>query len=344
MTGNIRIPKVGEPMTLPCDSCGSGKPGNAYDPCDHARDDSQSQHSRLPAVVRQLLLSKHAKESCEHVSPVFIPSQEKIIAIVRQARRILFPGYFTKTRLHAGNVEYYLGQETTELYDKLVEQIALAIRHDCRRNNQPCTNCEGRSHHMAIACIESFPRLTGLLATDIQAALDGDPATASQDEVVFCYPGLLAISIYRLAHELFVLKVPIIPRIMTEYAHSLTGIDIHPGATIGEGFFIDHGTGVVIGETTVIGKNVRLYQGVTLGALSLPHDAGVQLRHRKRHPTIEDEVIIYANTTVLGGDTVIGARAVVGGNIWLTESVAPGTRVLLKRPELIFANSHRHNN
>jgi len=127
---------------------------------------------------------------------------------------------------------------------------------------------------------------------------------------------------------------------MTEYAHSLTGIDIHPGATIGEGFFIDHGTGVVIGETTIIGNNVRLYQGVTLGALSLPRDAGVQLRNRKRHPTIEDEVIIYANTTILGGDTVIGARSVIGGNIWLTESVDPDTRVLLKRPELIFANSH----
>ena len=337
MTGNIHIPKAGDTLAPPCDSCG---PCDTSEPCEHVREESQSQHSRLPAVTRQLLLSKHAKESYEHISPVFIPSQEKIIDIVRQARRILFPGYFTKTRLHAGNIEYYLGQETGELYDKLAEQIALAIRHDCRRNHQPCTNCEGRSHHLAIACIESFPRLTSLLATDIQAALDGDPATASQDEVVFCYPGLLAISINRLAHELFVLKVPIIPRIMTEYAHSLTGIDIHPGATIGEGFFIDHGTGVVIGETTIIGENVRLYQGVTLGALSLPRDAGVQLRNCKRHPTIEDEVIIYANTTILGGDTVIGARSIIGGNIWLTESVDPDTRVLLKRPELIFANSH----
>ncbi|MDR3089471.1 MAG: serine acetyltransferase [Desulfobulbaceae bacterium] len=335
MSGNIRIPQAGGSI-----ACGCEQTTCDAQSCDHVREESQSQHTKLPAVVRQLLLSKHAKESCEHVSPVFIPSQEKIIAIVRQARRVLFPGYFTKTRLHAGNVEYYIGQELSELYDKLVEQIALAIRHDCRRNNQPCTNCEGRSHHMAIACLESFPRLTSLLATDIQAALDGDPATSSQDEVVFCYPGLLAISIYRLAHELFLLNVPIIPRIMTEYAHSLTGIDIHPGATIGEGFFIDHGTGVVIGETTLIGKNVRLYQGVTLGALSLPRDAGAQLRHHKRHPTIEDEVIIYANTTILGGDTVIGARSVIGGNIWLTESVAPDTRVFRKRPELIFANSN----
>lgn len=306
--------------------------------CDHIQLSNSSRHDRVPAVVKQLLNSWNTRDCFEHISPVAIPSHDKIIEIVQQARRILFPGYFTKTKLHAANLEYYIGKETTDLYEKVNEQITIAIRHDCRRNDLPCTNCEDRSQRMTLAFIEALPEVTAILATDIRAALAGDPATDSPDEVIFSYPGLLAISIFRLAHQLFRLGVPIIPRIMTEYAHSLTGIDIHPGATIGESFFIDHGTGVVIGETTVIGRNVRLYQGVTLGALSLPRDAGTLLRHKKRHPTIEDEVIIYANTTILGGDTVIGTGAVIGGNIWLTESVEAGTRVMLKRPELIFSN------
>ncbi|MGB5233320.1 MAG: serine acetyltransferase [Desulfoprunum sp.] len=308
------------------------------DICNHIQISQSSRHDKVPAVVNRLLNSWSTKECYDHISPVSIPSHDRIIEIVQQARRILFPGYFTRTRLHAANLEYYIGKETTDLYEKMSEQIVIAIRHDCRRNNLPCTNCEELSQELTLAFIETLPDVTAILATDIRAALEGDPATDSPDEVIFSYPGLLAISIFRLAHELFRLKVPIVPRIMTEYAHSLTGIDIHPGATIGEGFFIDHGTGVVIGETTVIGNNVRLYQGVTLGALSLPRDAGTTLRHRKRHPTIEDDVIIYANTTILGGDTVIGRGAVIGGNIWLTESVEAGTRVILKRPELIYAN------
>jgi serine O-acetyltransferase len=307
--------------------------------CDHIQISNSSRQDKVPAVVNRLLNAWNTKDCFEHISPVSIPSHDKIIEIVQQARRILFPGYFTKTRLHAANLEYYIGKEATDLYEKVNEQITMAIRHDCRRNDLPCTNCEEQSQVMTLAFIESLPEVTAILATDIRAALEGDPATDSPDEVIFSYPGLLAISIFRLAHELFRLKVPIIPRIMTEYAHSLTGIDIHPGATIGESFFIDHGTGVVIGETTVIGRNVRLYQGVTLGALSLPRDAGTRMRHKKRHPTIEDNVIVYANTTILGGDTVIGEGAVIGGNIWLTESVEAGTRVLLKRPELIYSNN-----
>ena len=307
--------------------------------CDHIQHSESSRHDQVPAVVRKLLSSWQAKECYEHISPVSIPSHEKIIEIVDQARRILFPGYFTRTKLHAANLEYYIGKQTTDLYDKLAEQITMAIRHDCRRHGQPCTACEERSHKMAFSFIAKLPQVAAVLASDIRSTLEGDPATDNPDEVIFSYPGLLATSIFRLAHELFVLQVPIIPRIMTEYAHSLTGIDIHPGATCGPGLFIDHGTGVVIGETTVIGQNVRIYQGVTLGALSLPRDAGPRLRHKKRHPTIEDDVIIYANTTILGGDTVIGAGSVVGGNIWLTESVAPGTKVLLKQPELIYSHS-----
>jgi serine O-acetyltransferase len=308
--------------------------------CDHIQVTTCSQHEKVPKVVTELLSSWSTKECYEHISPVSIPSQEKIIEIVEQARRILFPGYFSHTKLHASNLEYYIGKKTTDLYDKVAEQIVMAIRHDCRRNERLCTNCEAQSHKMALAFIESLPRVAAMLATDIRAALRGDPATKSPDEVIFCYPGLRATFIFRLAHELYLLEVPIIPRIMAEYAHSLTGIDIHPGATIGSSFFIDHGTGVVIGETTIIGDNVRIYQGVTLGALSLPRNAGEEMRNKKRHPTIEDNVIIYANTTILGGETIIGEGSIIGGNIWLTESVATGTKVLLKRPELIYSNSH----
>ena len=308
-------------------------------PCDHIEITNSSQQDKVPKVVKQLLSFWNTKECFEHISPVALPSQEKVIEIVDQTKRILFPGYFTNTKLHASNIEYYIGKQTTDLYEKVSEQITMAIRHDCRRNGLPCTNCEERSNKLALSFIESLPKITALLATDIRAALRGDPATKSPDEVIFCYPGLLATLIFRIAHELFLLDIPIIPRIITEYAHSLTGIDIHPGATIGPGFFIDHGTGVVIGETTIIGKNVRLYQGVTLGALSLPRDAGQKLRNQKRHPTIEDDVIIYSNTTILGGKTVIGESSIIGGNIWITESVATKTKVLLKRPELIYSNS-----
>lgn len=307
--------------------------------CDHIQNSSGCKHDQVPLVVKKLLSSWQAKECYEHISPVAIPSHTQIIDIVDQARRILFPGYFTKTKLHASNLEYYIGKETTDLYEKLSEQVTMAIRHDCRRHGQPCTACEEQGHQIALAFIEELPNVASILASDIRATLDGDPATDNPDEVIFSYPGLLATSVFRVAHVLYTLKVPIIPRIMTEYAHSLTGIDIHPGATIGPGLFIDHGTGVVIGETTVIGRNVRIYQGVTLGALSLPRDAGERLRNKKRHPTIEDNVIIYSNTTILGGDTVIGADSVIGGNIWLTESVDAGTKVLLKRPELIYSHS-----
>lgn len=175
-----------------------------------------------------------------------------------------------------------------------------------------------------------------ILATDVRAVYEGDPAAKGYDEIIFSYPGIFAVTVHRIAHKLFEFKVPLLPRIMSEHAHSVTGIDIHPGAEIGERFCIDHGTGVVIGETTKIGKNVRIYQGVTLGALSLPKDAGEKLRGKKRHPTIEDDVIIYSGATILGGDTVIGARSVIGGNVWLTESVPPDTKVIMETPRLIF--------
>ena len=234
------------------------------------------------------------------------------------------------------NVGYYFGQELTALFEALSEQIMLAIRHDCIRHNQPCTHCEERGQQAAIGFLRGMPQLRVLLATDIMAAYEGDPAAKSFDEIIFSYPGLFAITVYRIAHQLHSNDIPLIPRIMTEYAHSRTGIDIHPGADIGESFFIDHGTGAVIGETTTIGKRVRIYQGVTLGALSLGREELESLRNKKRHPTIEDDAIIYANATVLGGKTVIGARSVIGGNVWITDSVPPDTEVFLKKQELVL--------
>jgi serine O-acetyltransferase len=195
---------------------------------------------------------------------------------------------------------------------------------------------------LALRLFEEIPSIRKTLATDVRAVYDGDPAANSYDEIIFSYPGIFAIAVYRVAHKLFAYGVPLLPRIMTEHAHSITGIDIHPGARIGERFVIDHGTGVVIGETTVIGRNVRIYQGVTLGALSLPKDAGNQFRGKKRHPTIEDDVVIYSGATILGGNTVIGARSVIGGNVWLTESVPPDTSVILETPRLIYKSKKKN--
>lgn len=293
-------------------------------------------YEEIPATVKKLIASWDERKAYEHLGPVPMPSHESVIQLIHQARCILFPGYFSKTILSPTSLEYSVGQQITELYVSLAKQITRSLQHDCFRTKEPCSNCRLRGHQIALEFIKKLSEIEALLTSDIQAALEGDPAAKSADEVIFSYPGLLAISIYRMANILHRLKVPTIPRIMTEHAHSLTGIDIHPGAEIGSHFFIDHGTGIVIGETTNIGSRVRIYQGVTLGALSLPRDAGNRYRNRKRHPTIEDEVIIYANTTILGGETVIGSRAIIGGNLWLTESVPSDTKVLLKRPELAY--------
>jgi serine O-acetyltransferase len=226
----------------------------------------------------------------------------------------------------------------TRLYELLSAQISRSIRHECRRMDDLCVKCVHKGWEEALFFMEKMPELRRLLARDVRAHYEGDPASKSLDEIVFCYPGLYAIFVYRVAHELFERGIPLMPRIMTEHAHSLTGIDIHPGATIGTDFFIDHGTGVVIGETTQIGHRVRIYQGVTLGALSVPRvsEGGESLRGRKRHPTIEDDVTIYAQATILGGKTVIGARSVIGGNVWLTSSVPPDTTVLIEPPRHVF--------
>jgi serine O-acetyltransferase len=291
---------------------------------------------KIPGIVENLVQSCNTEECFDHVDLDPLPSKEAIIEITHTACRILYPGYFSRARIDTVNLIYYFGQELTEFFEALSGQITLSFRHECRRHKMSCVNCEERGQEIAINFMRELPRLRALLAKDIHAAYEGDPAAKSYDEIIFSYPGLFAITVYRVAHELYTQKVSLIPRIMTEYAHSKTGIDIHPGARIGESFFIDHGTGVVVGETTEIGNRVRIYQGVTLGALSLPKETVAQLRQEKRHPTIEEDVIIYAGVTILGGETVIGARSVIGGNVWITESVPPDTKVFLKKPELVF--------
>ncbi len=292
--------------------------------------------SEIPSIVNTIV-SLHSQEGrFSHIGPEPIPSRVSAVDIIKRAFRIIYPGYFSEISLDEINIQYYFGQEVTELFQVLSDQITFAIRHDCLRFDLPCTKCEERGQNAAVKFLRDIPRLQSMLAKDIRAAYEGDPAARYFDEIIFSYPGLYAISVYRIAHQLFEQGIPLIPRIMTEYAHNITGIDIHPGVHIGESFFVDHGTGVVIGETTVIGNRVRIYQGVTLGALSLTKEECELLRNQKRHPTIEDDVVIYANATILGGTTVIGARSVIGGNVWPTESVPSDTTVFLKRPELII--------
>ena len=293
----------------------------------------------LPEIVRAVTATCGTGECFEHLSPVPLPSREKVREIVQLARQVLFPGYFTWPRLDPVSLEYQVGLHVTRLYDLLADQITWAVRHDCHRYQTPCLHCQNKGQDIALDFVRRLPELRRVLGTDVRAAFDGDPASPSHDEIIFSYPGLYAISVQRMAHLLHQAQVPLIPRIMTEQAHSLTGIDIHPGARIGSSFFIDHGTGVVIGETAEIGERVRLYQGVTLGALSIPREEVEELRRRKRHPTIEDDVIVYSGATILGGRTRVGARSVIGGNVWITESVPPDTKVILKTPDQLVINS-----
>jgi len=310
------------------------------DKCKNEIKSAKSYRDEVPAIVDELVASCSRGGCFDHVSAEPIPHREAMIDILRRLALILYPGYFIRTRLDSTNLEYYLGQLATALYEILSEQIILAIRHDCIRQNQSCVHCEPLGHQLTLEFLKELPELRTMLAKDIRAAYDGDPAAKSYDEIIFSYPGIWAIMVYRIAHKLYRQDIPLMPRIMTEYAHGRTGIDIHPGAHIGESFFIDHGTGVVIGETCTIGNRVRIYQGVTLGALSLSKAECKRLRSKKRHPSIEDDVIIYANATILGGDTVVGARSVIGGNVWLTHSVPPDTEVFIKKQDLIFGAKH----
>jgi len=294
-----------------------------------------SYREQLPDIVKQVVDSCSGKDCFEHVDAIPMPSKSKAIEILESSREILFPGYFKTQGIDRVDLQYRLGQEISNLFEILANEITKSVRHECRRHGQSCQHCEELGRENAYEFIKVLPHLRTILATDVKAAFDGDPAAAGFDEIIFSYPGIYAVMTYRVAHRLSELKVPILPRIMSEHAHTITGIDIHPGASIGESFFIDHGTGVVIGQTAVLGNRVKLYQGVTLGALSFKRDkTGALDRSSKRHPTLEDDVTVYAGTTILGGETTIGARSIIGGNVWLTESVPSDTKVILTPPEL----------
>jgi serine O-acetyltransferase len=294
----------------------------------------------LPAITDRIIETYEECGAIHHLGHSPLPSYREVVEILADLREILYPGYGRRQNLHMANVAYHVGDLIDSLHDRLTQQIARAFRHNCRAQDLE-TDFEAKAQEVVIRFLEKIPELRRVLTLDAQAAYEGDPAAKSLDEIVFCYPGVAAISVYRLAHILRTLGVPLIPRMMTEYAHAKTGIDIHPGAQIGHRFFIDHGTGVVIGETTEIGEGVKIYQGVTLGALSFPRDeaTGEVVRGQKRHPTIEDEVVIYANATILGGDTVIGHHSVVGSSAWLTRSVAPYTTVTIENPRLRYRES-----
>ncbi len=294
---------------------------------------------RLPEITERLVETYSEVGSTAHLGYCSLPNYETIVACTESLKEVLYPGYRRRDGLHLGNVEYHVGDLIDNLHDKLTGQIARALCHEAgkgaRCNFQQRADFESLGQEITLKFLEQLPDLRRQLALDVEAAYAGDPACKSLDEVILCYPGLEAVTVYRLAHLLHELGVPLIPRMMTEWAHSRTGIDIHPGAKIGKHFFIDHGTGVVIGETCEIGDWVKLYQGVTLGALSFATDAdGNLVRGTKRHPTIQDRVIIYANATILGGKTVIGHDSVIGSSVWLTRSVEPHTTVTVEVPKL----------
>jgi serine O-acetyltransferase len=291
------------------------------------------------AVAAALLAGYAADPRALYVGQRFLPSRQAIVEILRLVLDLMYPGYFGARESGPES----LAQHVAELIDRLAPQLEQEIENCLcygrdRQGAVQSAECAPRAQALAQSFLASLPEVRGLLVLDVQAAFDGDPAATNLDEIILAYPGLLAVSVYRVAHVLHELGVPMMARIMTEWAHSRTGCDIHPGATIGPAFFVDHATGVVIGETTQIGSGVKLYQGVTLGALSFPRDASGQIiRGRKRHPTVEDGATLYANATVLGGQTVVGAGSVIGGSVFLARSVPPRSRVSLKDPELRVA-------
>ena len=285
---------------------------------------------QIEGVVDQILADYRHGRDIDQMDIFRHPDRDVVVELIGKLRRIIFPGYFRDKNYHIYNAKHNLSMLIEDVMYNLVRQITLVLQGG---GMEPIA-AERQAQDMCLAFFQQIPQVRAMVDTDLQAAYDGDPAATGKDEVVYSYPGLFAITVYRLAHVLYELKVPMLPRMMTEHAHSVTGIEIHPGATVGKFFFIDHGTGIVVGETTIIGDNVKVYQGVTLGALSTR--GGQSLRGKRRHPTIEDNVTIYAGASILGGETVIGHDCVIGSNAFITRSIAPGTTVSIKNQELQF--------
>lgn len=300
---------------------------------------------QLTELVDRIVESYHADPSMGHLDATFLPSRAKAIQIIELLRRLIFPGFFDEQRLTSHTIQYHVSELLRQVHDQLYEQIRQALRYELNRvhggrRGDDCKECDPQAQRITNDFLARIPDIRRRLSLDVRVTFEGDPAAINNDETIFCYPGIDAIFTHRVAHEMWTLGVPLLPRIMSEYAHNQTGIDIHPGATIGESFFLDHGTGVVIGETTVIGDRVKIYQGVTLGALSTK--GGQAWSGRKRHPTIEDDVTLYGGAIILGGDTVIGQGSTIGGSVFLTKSVPPDHTVSMKLSDLkISANRRR---
>jgi serine O-acetyltransferase len=292
----------------------------------------------LQNLVDEIMQSYQTFGGMDHIEGKDLPSKKVVIEVLDDLFTVLFPGYLGKEGITKANITYFLGNTLTSIYTRLTNEVEKSLKYICRKITEcPHDVCLKRAQVVVKELLEKIPEIRSLLSGDIEAAFSGDPAAVSTEEVILSYPCVLAIATYRIAHELYLRGVPLIPRIMSEHVHSLTGIDIHPGAKIGKNFFIDHGTGVVIGETVEIGDNVKLYQGVTLGALSFPKDEkGHVIKGRKRHPTIGNNVVIYSGATLLGAEAIVGDNVVIGGNVWITNPVASGTQITIARPELKY--------
>ena len=289
---------------------------------------------RINTVVKSLLEDYDKHRVVDEVKSFDHPDKDVVVDIINSIRKIIFPGYFRNKSYRVYTMRNNISMLTEDVIFKLIRQITIVLHYNEEFRDAEESVLTAMAEDITFEFLGRLPKIRDYINMDVEASFEGDPAAYNRDEIIYSYPGLLAILIYRLAHELFLLGVPLIPRIMTEYAHSRTGIDIHPGASIGKFFFIDHGTGIVIGETTEIGDNVKIYQGVTLGALSTR--GGQDLRGKKRHPTIEDNVTIYSSASILGGKTVIGKNAVIGGNAFITKSVPAGAKVSVVNQELKF--------
>jgi len=291
---------------------------------------------KIENLVAEIARTYKGDSGINFIDASDLPVRSEILEILNLLFEVLFPGYTGKRTVTKSNINFIVGDVLHQVYTDLAGQIERAYRYRCRMEKCDSGGCRTMAEDVTRHLLAQLPKIRQLLKGDVAAAFDGDPAAKSYEEIVISYPCIIAIATFRIAHELYLKQVPLIPRIMTECAHTKTGIDIHPGATIGRNFFIDHGTGVVIGETTVIGDNVKIYQGATLGALSFPKDErGRVIKGGKRHPTIEDNVTIYAEATILG-DVVIGKGAVIGGNVWIKQSVPPGVTVTTPNPDLVY--------
>lgn len=293
---------------------------------------SENIEQEIGSLVDAILQDYRSDGAIDKVSTVSQLDKDGIIDILHKLQQIIFPGHFANRKYRMYTERNKLTMLLEDVLYHLSIQVAIVLEQLPKYAGVQKKEVEQEAHRICLAFLAKIPELRRLIELDVQAAYDGDPAAYNTDEIIFSYPGLYAIMVNRIAHELHLLSIPLIPRIMTEYAHGLTGIDIHPGATIGKYFFIDHGTGIVIGETTVIGDRVKIYQGVTLGALST--HGGQKLKNQRRHPTIEDDVTIYSGASILGGETVIGKGAVIGGNAFITSSIPAGARVTIKNQEL----------